>query len=68
MFVSLKGKYLTRSPEEPTYIVAVLDWLRARIIAAVLLPLHMLARKIVYSKIHAAIGISKVLYGIYISN
>ncbi|XP_071938297.1 probable acyl-activating enzyme 16, chloroplastic [Coffea arabica] len=54
-----EGKCLTRSPEEPSYIVAVLDWVYARIIAAILLPLHMLARKIVYSKIHAAIGISK---------
>ena len=59
----MKGKCLTRSPEEPSYIVAVLDWVYARIIAALLLPLHMLARKIVYSKIHAAIGISKVVYG-----
>ncbi|KAL3506492.1 hypothetical protein ACH5RR_031874 [Cinchona calisaya] len=54
-----EGKYLTRSPEEPSHIVAVLDWLRARIIASMLRPLHMLARKIVYSKIHAALGISK---------
>jgi hypothetical protein len=40
----------------------MLDWLWARIIATILFPIHMLAKKLVYSKIHSAIGISKVLY------
>lgn len=49
-----------RSRKEPPYFVSMLDWLWARIIAAILLPVHMLAKKLVYSKIHSAIGISKV--------
>ncbi|KAI6694758.1 hypothetical protein NL676_022468 [Syzygium grande] len=54
-----EGKYLTRDQKEPLYLVSMLDCLLARIFAAILWPLHMLARKIVYSKIHSAIGISK---------
>ncbi|PRQ37724.1 putative long-chain-fatty-acid--[acyl-carrier-protein] ligase [Rosa chinensis] len=33
----------------------------ARIVAAILWPLHVLGTKLVYSKIHSAIGISKVI-------
>lgn len=40
----------------------MLDWLWARCIAAILYPVHMLAKKVIYSKIHSAIGISKVLF------
>ncbi|KAF9663502.1 hypothetical protein SADUNF_Sadunf17G0057200 [Salix dunnii] len=54
-----EGTYLTRSRKEPSYFVSMLDWLWARIIATILLPIHMLAKKLVYSKIHSAIGISK---------
>ncbi|KAJ6866465.1 acyl-activating enzyme 16 [Populus alba x Populus x berolinensis] len=54
-----EGTYLVRSRKEPSYFVSMLDWLWARIIAAILLPVHMLAKKLVYSKIHSAIGISK---------
>ncbi|KAJ6370183.1 hypothetical protein OIU76_028456 [Salix suchowensis] len=54
-----EGTYLTRSRKEPSYFVSMLDWLWARIIAAILLPVHKLANKLVYSKIHSAIGISK---------
>ncbi|CAK7339359.1 unnamed protein product [Dovyalis caffra] len=54
-----EGTYLTRSQKEPSYFVSMLDWLWARIIAAILLPVHMLAKKLVYSKIHSAIGMSK---------
>ncbi|KAJ6290086.1 hypothetical protein OIU78_025910 [Salix suchowensis] len=54
-----EGTYLTRSRKEPSYFVSMLDWLWARIIAAILLPVHKLAKKLVYSKIHSAIGISK---------
>ncbi|OWM76739.1 probable acyl-activating enzyme 16, chloroplastic isoform X2 [Punica granatum] len=54
-----EGKYLTKDPKQPSYIVALLDYLWARILAALLWPLHVLANKIVYSKIRAAIGISK---------
>ncbi|KAL5542769.1 hypothetical protein UlMin_010479 [Ulmus minor] len=54
-----EGTYLTRNQKQPSYIVSLLDWLWARIIAALLLPVHILAKKIVYSKIHSSIGISK---------
>ncbi|XP_042050787.1 probable acyl-activating enzyme 16, chloroplastic [Salvia splendens] len=54
-----EGKCLTRNLEQPSHVSAVFDWLWARIIALILWPLHTLAKKIVYSKIHSAIGISK---------
>ncbi|CAH1441423.1 unnamed protein product [Lactuca virosa] len=54
-----QGECLSRSQKEPSYIAATLDWIYARIIAAILLPLHLLANKLVYSKIHSTIGISK---------
>ncbi|XP_076916654.1 putative acyl-activating enzyme 16, chloroplastic [Bidens hawaiensis] len=54
-----EGKCLSRNQKQPSYIAAIVDWLYAQAIAAILLPLHLLAKKIVYSKIHATIGISK---------
>ncbi|KAF3456654.1 hypothetical protein FNV43_RR01308 [Rhamnella rubrinervis] len=54
-----EGIYLSKSQEQPSYLISLLDWLWARIMAAILWPLHVLAKKLVYSKIHAAIGISK---------
>jgi hypothetical protein len=42
----------------------MLDWLWARIMAAMLYPVHMLANKLVYSKIRSTVGISKVLYSV----
>ncbi|XP_073284112.1 probable acyl-activating enzyme 16, chloroplastic isoform X1 [Primulina huaijiensis] len=54
-----EGKCLTTNLKQPSYLVSIFDWLWARIIAGILLPLHMLAKKVVYSKIHSAIGISK---------
>ncbi|KAK4483347.1 hypothetical protein RD792_010533 [Penstemon davidsonii] len=54
-----EGKCLARKVEQPSYLFAVFDWLWARAIAAILWPIHILAKKIVYSKIHSAIGISK---------
>ncbi|KAK9266743.1 hypothetical protein L1049_025365 [Liquidambar formosana] len=54
-----EGKYLTMNQKQHSYLVAMLDWLWARSIAAILWPVHMLAKKLVYSKIHSAIGISK---------
>nr|GEZ84013.1 probable acyl-activating enzyme 16, chloroplastic [Tanacetum cinerariifolium] len=53
------GKCLSRIQKQPSYIAVMLDWLYARVIAAILLPLHVLATKIVYSKIHSSIGLSK---------
>ncbi|XP_022733933.1 probable acyl-activating enzyme 16, chloroplastic [Durio zibethinus] len=55
-----EGLCLTKNQKQPSYLVAMLDCLWARIVAAILWPLHMLAKKLVYGKIHAAIGISKV--------
>lgn len=56
----MQGKCLTKDMKQPSYIVSLFDWLWARTIAAILWPLHMLAKKVVYSKIHSSIGISKV--------
>ncbi|KAM7461705.1 hypothetical protein LguiA_029826 [Lonicera macranthoides] len=49
-----------KSQKQHSYLVSVLDCLWARIIAAILWAIHMLAKKTVYSKIHYAIGMSKV--------
>ncbi|KAF3962597.1 hypothetical protein CMV_012907 [Castanea mollissima] len=54
-----EGKCLTRNQKQPSYLISMLDWLWARFIAAILWPVHLLAKKIVYSKIHSSIGISK---------
>ncbi|XP_073122481.1 long-chain-fatty-acid--[acyl-carrier-protein] ligase AEE15, chloroplastic-like [Henckelia pumila] len=54
-----EGKCLTTNLEQPSYLVSIFDWVWARIIAAILLPLHMLAKKVMYKEIHGAIGISK---------
>lgn len=54
-----EGKYLTKNLKQHSYLVTLLSWLWARTVAAILWPLHMLANKLVYSKIRSAIGISK---------
>ncbi|XP_026400734.1 probable acyl-activating enzyme 16, chloroplastic isoform X2 [Papaver somniferum] len=54
-----EGKFLTRNQKAQPLFISMLDLLWARITAAVLWPLHMLGKKLVYSKIHSAIGISK---------
>ncbi|KAG5040917.1 hypothetical protein JHK82_013026 [Glycine max] len=54
-----EGKCLTKNKKQASYAYSMLDWLWARTIATILLPLHILAKKLVYSKIHSAIGISK---------
>lgn len=54
-----EGKCLARNLAQPSQLSAFFDWLLARIIAVILWPLHALAKKIVYSKIHSSIGISK---------
>ncbi|GLU10211.1 hypothetical protein SLE2022_270310 [Rubroshorea leprosula] len=62
-YVELKriheGLCLTRNQKQPSYLVSMLDWLWARLIAALLWPIHVLAKKLVYNKIRSAIGISK---------
>lgn len=54
-----EGKCLTRNVEQPSHLSAVFDCLWSRFVASILWPLHILAKKIVYSKIQSAIGISK---------
>lgn len=54
-----EGKYLTKMQKQHSFLVALLDWLCARTIAAILLPLHILAKKVVYSQIKSAVGLSK---------
>nr|VDD10643.1 unnamed protein product [Brassica oleracea] len=54
-----EGMCLTKEQKPPMYIVSLVDWLRARVVAALLWPLHMLAKILIYKKIHASIGISK---------
>ncbi|KAK4779365.1 hypothetical protein SAY86_006893 [Trapa natans] len=54
-----EGKCLTKDQKQQSYIVSLLDCVWARVLAAILLPLHTLANKIVYRKIRSAIGISK---------
>lgn len=57
---ALQGMCLTKEQKPPMYIVALVDWLWARVVAALLWPLHMLAKRLIYKKIHSSIGISKV--------
>ncbi|XP_024628002.1 probable acyl-activating enzyme 16, chloroplastic isoform X2 [Medicago truncatula] len=54
-----EGKCLTRNVKQPSIVNSMLDCLWARIIATILFPIHLLAIKFVYSKIHSAIGLSK---------
>ncbi|CAJ1938716.1 unnamed protein product [Sphenostylis stenocarpa] len=54
-----EGKCLTTNKKQASYVYSMMDWLWARIIAALLFPVHILAKKLVYNKIHSAIGISK---------
>ncbi|OMP09474.1 AMP-dependent synthetase/ligase [Corchorus olitorius] len=54
-----EGLCLTRDPKQPSFILSMLDYLSARILAAILWPVHVLANKLVYQKIRSAIGISK---------
>nr|XP_043611830.1 probable acyl-activating enzyme 16, chloroplastic [Erigeron canadensis] len=54
-----EGKTLSRNPKQPSHIAAMLDWLSAGAMVAILHLLHVLAKKVVYDKIHSSIGISK---------
>ncbi|CAN8270494.1 unnamed protein product [Cochlearia groenlandica] len=54
-----EGFCLTKKQKPPMYIVSLVDWLWARVVAFVLWPLHMLAEKLVYKKIRSAIGVTK---------
>ncbi|KAI5066181.1 hypothetical protein GOP47_0018805 [Adiantum capillus-veneris] len=54
-----EGKALSRARLRAFRLVAVFEWGFATFLAAVLFPLHILARILIYKKIHAAIGIKK---------
>uniref|UniRef100_A0ACD5X9Z9 Uncharacterized protein n=1 Tax=Avena sativa TaxID=4498 RepID=A0ACD5X9Z9_AVESA len=54
-----EGTVLSNNPVEPSSIAYMVNCLRARIVAALLWPLHNLAKMLVYKKIHSSIGISK---------
>ncbi|XP_074565151.1 long-chain-fatty-acid--[acyl-carrier-protein] ligase AEE15, chloroplastic-like [Curcuma longa] len=54
-----EGKVLTNRLIREPLVISMLDWLWAGIIVALLWPLHKLGVKLLYSKIHRAIGISK---------
>ncbi|KAF8107377.1 hypothetical protein N665_0122s0021 [Sinapis alba] len=54
-----EGLCLTKNQKHPMYIVALVDWLWARVVAFVLWPLHMLAENLVHKKIRSSIGITK---------
>ena len=59
-YFSDQGKMLVKQNEQEDHFSVILDWLRAIFIAAVLLPLHNLAKILIYKKIYQAIGIQKV--------
>ncbi|KAJ1693316.1 hypothetical protein LUZ63_010014 [Rhynchospora breviuscula] len=54
-----EGKALPKNSIQPAFLACVLEWFCARIVAAILLPFHFVARKRIYSKFHSSIGISK---------
>ncbi|KAJ3683529.1 hypothetical protein LUZ60_013756 [Juncus effusus] len=54
-----EGKVISKNPKPAPLIISILEWIFARIFASILLPLHNLAKKLIYSKIHSSIGISK---------
>ncbi|KAM7278719.1 hypothetical protein ACFE04_005853 [Oxalis oulophora] len=54
-----EGTYLSKSQKQPLYLSAMGELFWARVIAAILFPLHALAKILVYKKIHSAIGILK---------
>lgn len=57
----MQGLCLTKNQKPPIYIVSLVDWLWARVVAFVLWPLHMLAEKLVHRKIRSSVGITKVV-------
>ncbi|XP_010527443.1 PREDICTED: probable acyl-activating enzyme 16, chloroplastic isoform X2 [Tarenaya hassleriana] len=54
-----EGFCLSKNQKPPPYLVSLVDWLSARAAAAILWPLHMLAKRLVYEKILSSIGILK---------
>eukprot|EP00271_Cylindrocystis_brebissonii_P016537 TRINITY_DN402_c0_g2_i1.p1 TRINITY_DN402_c0_g2~~TRINITY_DN402_c0_g2_i1.p1 ORF type:complete len:791 (+),score=156.45 TRINITY_DN402_c0_g2_i1:455-2827(+) len=56
----LRGEDLSKARSNESLIQAVVQWVAAAVVAALLYPLHLLAVKLVYSKVRAALGIKKV--------
>ncbi|XP_020585224.1 long-chain-fatty-acid--[acyl-carrier-protein] ligase AEE15, chloroplastic-like [Phalaenopsis equestris] len=54
-----EGKVLTMTKNQQSPAVALFYNLWGRVVAAILWPFHILGMKLVYNKIHSAIGISK---------
>lgn len=54
-----EGRALARARIRASKFAAVFEWVLARFMVALLFPLHVLARVLIYKKIHAAIGIKK---------
>ncbi|CAA6659870.1 unnamed protein product [Spirodela intermedia] len=54
-----QGKVLTEQKEELHLVSVTLEWVRARVVAVLLWPLHTLATILVYRKIYSTIGIRK---------
>ncbi|XP_057830934.2 long-chain-fatty-acid--[acyl-carrier-protein] ligase AEE15, chloroplastic isoform X2 [Cryptomeria japonica] len=54
-----EGKSLARTRHKQSLSFAISEWIFTRILAALLWPFHLLGKKLVYSKIHSALGINK---------
>ncbi|CAM6027280.1 unnamed protein product [Sphagnum balticum] len=54
-----QGRDVTRAREKFDAITAAREWLFASVAALVLLPIHLLAQKLIYTKVLASIGIKK---------
>eukprot|EP00252_Welwitschia_mirabilis_P023254 TRINITY_DN6544_c0_g1_i2.p1 TRINITY_DN6544_c0_g1~~TRINITY_DN6544_c0_g1_i2.p1 ORF type:complete len:662 (+),score=118.31 TRINITY_DN6544_c0_g1_i2:137-2122(+) len=54
-----EGRCLAKAKHRAPFIIAILDCFLARILAAMLWPLHMLAKRLLYNRISSAIGLTK---------
>ncbi|KAK1282366.1 hypothetical protein QJS10_CPB22g00731 [Acorus calamus] len=54
-----EGNVLAQMQDQRSAIILFFEWLRGIIVSAILWPLHLLGRKLLYQKIHNAIGITK---------
>ena len=59
-FTRVQGRVLAQAKIKPSAIFSACEWVVARIMSLILLPIHMLAKILVYKKIYAALGIKKV--------
>lgn len=54
-----EGKSLAKAKQRQSMLIAASEWLWARTFAALFWPIHLLGKKLVYSKIRSALGITK---------